>query len=334
MDLSGVGSGVLAFVAQMDATVAQISRTAGATAQFSQEVRQNALDGRAAVEATVEGILSAQESTRRTASSFDALQKSLGQIDQILSFITEVTNKTNLLALNAAIIAAHAGKDDYGFSVVADEVRDLSDRTRAATKEVSAILRNVRPITRQAFEALEQGVLSVDSTVSLANKASAALATILTNADRSLEMTHAISGSLQEQATGSQHLHRIIGEMTDNLAEMHRATEGQAEATQMLAIEAERVSDIAQQVRLATQEQTQAEDGIAKAMESIAGDVRTIRDRLERQLQQTQNIATHSNETLTIAHRNNGIAEQFGQSLSDLLLQGDEFAAAVARFQG
>jgi methyl-accepting chemotaxis protein len=331
-DLTGVGSGVLAFVAEMDATVAQISRTAGATAQFAQEVRQNALDGRAAVEATVEGIRSAQESTRRTASTFEALQKSLGQIDQILEFINEVTNKTNLLALNAAIIAAHAGKDDYGFSVVADEVRDLSDRTRAATKEVSAILRNVRPMTRQAFVALEEGVNSVDSTVALANKASSALETILTNADRSLEMTHAISGSLQEQARGSQHLHNIIGEMTDNLSEMERATEGQAEATRMLALESERVSDIAQQVRRATQEQTQVEEGIARAMESIAEDIRTIRDRLENQLQQTQHIATNSNETLTIAHRNNGIADEFGLSLRDLLHQGEEFATAVARF--
>ena len=333
MDLSGVGSGVLAFVAEMDATVAQISRTAGSTAQFAQEVRQNALDGRSAVEATVEGIRSAQESTRRTASSFDALQKSLGQIDQILEFINEVTNKTNLLSLNAAIIAAHAGKDDYGFSVVADEVRDLSDRTRAATKEVSAILRNVRPMTRQALVALEEGVTSVDTTVALANKASAALATILTNADRSLEMTHAISRSLDEQAKGSQHLHGIIGEMSDNLSEMQRATEGQAEATRMLASESERVSDIAQQVQHATQEQTLAEEGIAKAMESIAEDVRTIRDRLENQLRQTQHIATNSHETLTIAHRNNGIADEFGLSLRELLHQGEEFATAVARFQ-
>lgn len=332
-DISGVGSGVLAFVAEMDATVAQISKTAGATAQLAQEVRQNALDGRGAVEATVEGIRSAQESTRRTASSFDALQKSLGQIDQILEFINEVTNKTNLLALNAAIIAAHAGKDDFGFSVVADEVRDLSDRTRAATKEVSAILRNVRPMTRQAFVALEEGVNSVDSTVALANRASSALATILTNADRSLEMTHAISGSLEEQARGSQHLHVIIGEMTDNLEEMQRATEGQAEATRLLALESARVSDIAEQVRRATQEQTAVEEGIARAMESIAEDVRTIRDRLENQLQQAQHIATNSDETLTIAHRNNGIADAFGLSLRELLHQGEEFATAVARFQ-
>lgn len=334
MDLSGVGSDVLAFVAQMDATVAQISRTAGATANFSQEVRQNALDGETAVQATVEGIRTVQDSTRRTAESFHALQKSLGQIDQILEFITEVTNKTNLLALNAALIAAHAGKDDFGFSVVADEVRELSDRTRAATKEVAAILRSVRPITRQAVEALDEGVSSVDRTVALASKASDALQTILRNTDRSLEMTNAISGSLQEQARGNQHLHKIIGEMSENLAEMHRATEGQAEATRMLAMEAERVSDIAQQVRRATQEQTNAEEGIAQAIESIAADVRTIRDRLKNQLRHAERIATNSEDTVTIAHRNNGIAEQFGIALHELLRQGDEFAAAVARFQG
>ncbi len=164
--------------------------------------------------------------------------------------------------------------------------------------------------------------------------ASTALTTILTNADRSLEMTNAISGSLQEQAKGSQHLHSIISEMSGNLSEMRRATEGQADATQMLAMEAERVSDIAQQLRRATEEQTAVEEGIAKAMESIAEDVRTIRDHLGRQLQQASHIAANSNETLAIAHRNNGIAEQFGTSLRELHLQGEEFTAAVARFHG
>jgi methyl-accepting chemotaxis protein len=333
-DLSGVGSNVRSFVASMDSAVAQITRTADSTAQFSEQVRRNAVDGRTAVAATVDGIRSVQESTRRTAATFDALQKSLGQIDHILEFIDEVTNKTNLLALNAAIIAAQAGNDDYGFSVIAGEVRQLSDRTRAATKEISAIVRNVQPITRQALESLGEGVVTVDGTVALAQKASDALATILTNADQSLEMTHAISGSLQDQSKASQHLHQVIIEMSDSIASMRRATEGQAEATRMLAMEAERVHDIAQQVKHATQEQTQAEDGIARAMESIAGDVRTIRDRLGNQLHETKQIAANSVDTLTIAHRNHGIAEQFGVALRELLRQGDEFATAVARFSG
>ena len=332
-DLASVGTEVLAFVAQMDATVAQITTTASATASLSEQVRENAADGRAAVDATVEGIRNAQESTRRTAAQFDALQGSLAQIDRILAFINEVTKRTNLLSLNAAIVAAHAGHGDFGFSVIADEVRELSDRTRDATKEISGIIRNVGPVTRQALQALEEGVRNVDSTVGLAQKASTALTTIFTNADRSLEMTRGISTSLHEQATASRHLHRVTAQMSDNIEEMHRGTAAQADATRMLAAEAERVHDIARHVKRATEEQTAVEDGIARAMESIAGDVRTIRDRLGNQLNETQRIAANSNDTLTIAHRNNDVAEEFGIALSELLRQGEEFATAVARFR-
>ena len=68
-------------------------------------------------------------------------------------------------------------------------------------------------------------------------------------------------------------------------------------------------------------------------METIALDVRMIRDRLESQTQHTRQIATNSSDTLVIAHRNNGVAEQFGHALRDLLRQGEEFAADVARFR-
>ena len=333
MELSGVGSEVLAFVSQMEATIAQITRTGATTADLSVEVRQNAGAGEAAVEATVAAIRKTQESMRRITTVFDSLQQGLGQIDRILEFIGEVTRKTHLLSLNAAIIAAHAGDADSGFSVIADEVRELAERTGSSTKEISGIIRNVRPLTREALTALEEGVASVDETVALAQKASGGLATIRTSTDRSLEMTHSVSASLEDQAEASRHLHRVIGQMSDNVAEMHRATEGQAEATRMLAAEAERVHDVARQVKRATEEQTEVEDGIARAMEAIAADVRMIRDRLGNQIQHTQQIAANSDVTLTIAHRNNGVAEQFGVALGELLRHGQQFAVDVARFR-
>lgn len=332
-NLAGIASDVLAFVAEMDATVEQIMRTAHTTAQLSEQVRENAKAGRQAVDATVGGIRSAQEATRRTAGAFESLQGSLGKIDQILLFIDEVTNKTNLLSLNAAIIAAHAGQHDHGFSVIAEEVRHLADRTREATKEIAGIIRGVQPVTLETVTALQAGVANVDKTVDLAANASNALATILASADRSLEATQSISHSLEEQSKASRHLHTVTAKMSENIQEMQRATEGQALATRMLATEAERVSDIALQVKRATDEQTLAGNGIAKAMEQIANDVRSIRDRLDRQLGQAEQIANASRVTLTIAEKNNTIAEQFRASLQGLLNSGREFEAEVARFR-
>jgi methyl-accepting chemotaxis protein len=331
--VDAIGSDVLSFVAQLDATTRQITDTARDTANLSRDVREQALDGRSAVDATATAIRGTQEATRRTSEAFESLRQSLGKIGGILQFIDEVTNRTNLLSLNAAIIAAQAGQNDHGFSVIADEIRQLAERTRSATKEIAAIIRGVEPVTNEAVNALGASVKSVDETVALAHHASTSLGAIVTSSDRSLEMTGSISRALDEQVQAARHLHSVASRMSDDIAEMRRAAEGQADATRLLAVEAERVTDIAYQVKRATDEQMTAADGIAGAMEQIASDVDSIRDRLDRQLHHAEEIAGSSRLTLDIAQKNNGIAEQFRSSLQRLLHAGREFETEVARFR-
>lgn len=331
--LSGNAADVLSFVAEMDATTAQIHHTASDTASLSEQVRENADAGRKAVRDTMDGIRDAQSSTRRTADAFEALQKSLAQIDQILVFIDEVTNRTNLLSFNAAIIAAQAGQNDFGFSVIADEVRQLADRTRSATKEISTIIRGVQPIAKQAVGALGEGVERVDHTVALAQNAAVALETILGSADRSLDMAQSISSALEEQSRATRHLHNVTAKMSDHIREIDRGTRGQADATRLLAHEAERVRDIALQVKGASREQLASANGINEAMSEIAAGVELIGDRLRLQIAQTDHVAGASKVTLTIAKKNDEIANQFSSALLALVENGRVFDAEVARFR-
>ena len=97
--------------------------------------------------------------------------------------------------------------------------------------------------------------------------------------------------------------------------------------------EAERVSDIAAEVKRATDDQVQTGAGIAQAMEQIASDVRVIRDRLGRQLAEAEQIASATRATLTIAKKNNAIAEQFSAAIEDLVVSGKVFSEDVSRFR-
>ncbi len=332
-ELSGVGSEVLTFVTQMDASVAEITRTSHATADLSTQVRNDAAAAQQAVTATVEGIRSTQEATRRTAGAFEDLQNSLKKIDQIVLFIDSVTDETKLLSLNAAIIAAHAGEDDYGFSVIAEEVRQLSERTRTATAEIAGIIRGLQPVTKQAVVALGEGVGNVERTVDLAQQASASLEKIVGSSDRSRDMVQKIARSLEEQVMASRHLHDVTSRVSDTIREIHRANEGQAEATRLLAVEADHVKDIAKQVNRAADEQRIASGSIAKSMEQIATDVKMIRDRLERQLAQADQIANASKTTLAIAQKNSSIADDFNRELESLFASASAFENEVARFR-
>lgn len=331
--LAGVSDEVLSFVAEMDSTIVELRGTASSTADISRQVREDAEAGGQAVAKTVEGINLSRDVTNSTAATLEQLQRSVGQISQILDVIEEITNRTNLLALNAAIIAAQAGEHGLGFTVVADEIRQLAERTRGSTKEISTIIKAVQGGSRQAMTKMQEGVHRVEASVNLADEASRSLAKIVASAARSYEMATKISRALEDQAKASQHLHEVTSRMSDHIAEINRATREQASGTQLLANEAERVREIAAQVKVATDEQSQAGRGITAAMEKIADDARAMRDSLDRQLRETDRIADASKTMLDIAQENDAIAREFNATVQSLVASGKEFENEVARFR-
>jgi methyl-accepting chemotaxis protein len=331
--LSSIGEEVLSFVAEMDSTIAELRASAQSTADISRQVREDAEAGGGAVAKTVDGINISRDVTNSTAETLDDLQRSVGQISQIVNVIEEITNRTNLLALNAAIIAAQAGEHGRGFTVVADEIRELAERTRGSTKEISAIVTEVQSGSKQAATKMQEGVRRVEANVRLADDASASLAKIVGSAAHSYEMATKISRSLEDQAQASRHLHEVASRMSDHIAEISRASREQARGTQLLAMEAERVREIAAQVRNATGEQSLAGRGITSALEKIAEDALAMRDSLDRQLRETDRIADASKTMLDIAQANDAIAREFNATVQSLVTSGREFEAEVSRFR-
>ncbi|HET7436994.1 MAG TPA: methyl-accepting chemotaxis protein, partial [Thermoanaerobaculia bacterium] len=222
--LAGIGEEVLSFVSEMDSTVAELRSSAQSTAEIAQQVREDAGAGGAAVGRTVDGINAAHEMTVSTAKTLDELQRSVGEISRILSVIEEVANRTNLLSLNAAIIAAQAGEQGAGFTVVADEIRELADRTRNSTKEIGGIIKAVQGGSRQAVQKMHEGVARVGETVRLAQEASTSLEKIVGSASRSFEMSTKISNGLEEQSHASRRLHEVTSRMSDHISEINRGT--------------------------------------------------------------------------------------------------------------
>lgn len=331
--LSQIGEEVLSFVSEMDSTVDELRRTAEATAEISRQVQEDAELGGVAVAETVQGIVTAQESARRTADVLDSLQKSVGQISQIVNVIEEIADRTNLLSLNAAIIAAQAGEHGAGFTVVADEIRQLADRTRGSTNEIVGIIKRVQTGSTEAVRAIAEDVRRIDQNVGLAQNASESLEKIVASSSESYDMANRIARSLEQQAEASSHLHHVTSRMRDHISEINRSTQEQERGTRLLAEEAERVREIALVVRNSTEQQSVAGRGIAGAMEQIATDVRRIRDLLGGQLKETDRIASASQTMLDIAKANGMVAQDFTDTVSTLLLSGQRFDDEVKRFE-
>jgi methyl-accepting chemotaxis protein len=331
--LAGIGDEVLSFVSEMDSTAGELLAASRSTAEIAQQVREDARGGGEAVNRTVEGINVTHELTMSTAKTIDELQRSVGQISQILTVIEEVANRTNLLSLNAAIIAAQAGEHGAGFTVVADEIRELAERTRGSTKEIGTIIKAVQSGSRQAVQKMHEGVAKVTDNVRVAQDAASSLAKIVESAAKSYDMATRISRALEEQSQASRRLHEVTSRMSDHISEINRATREQARGTQLMAHESERVRDIAAQVKNATQEQSTAGRGITSALEKIAADARAMRDLLERQLEETDRIADASRTMLDIAQQNDSMARDFNDTLQDLVRSGRDFESEVSRFR-
>lgn len=146
-------------------------------------------------------------------------------------------------------------------------------------------------------------------------------------------MANKIAQALGDQAIASKHLHEATSRMSEHISEINRASREQASGTAMLSAEAERVREIAGQVKTATVEQSTTGRGITDALEKIANDARTMRDSLERQLRETDRIVEAARNMLDIAQENDALARQFNTTLQNIVLSGQEFETEVARFR-
>ena len=144
-----------------------VDTSAETTAKLSRDVVEKAEVGHTKVRQTIDGMEAIQQATATAERVIRGLGVRTHEIGGILDVIDDVADETNLLALNAAIIAAQAGEQGKAFSVVADEIKELADRVLASTKEIGELIRSVQEESENAIGAIEAGTRSVRDGVDL-----------------------------------------------------------------------------------------------------------------------------------------------------------------------
>jgi methyl-accepting chemotaxis protein len=147
----------------------------------------------------------------------NALENSIKNISKVVLLIDEISDQTNLLALNASIEAARAGEHGRGFSVVAQEIRQLSERTLKATKEISFFINGVQEQAKNSVYIMSQVNNKVDEGIYFSNQASVSLKEIIESSDNLLEMVSQIAASTEQQAITSN-------EISSNLSSLNQVS--------------------------------------------------------------------------------------------------------------
>jgi twitching motility protein PilJ len=207
-------------VLQVAETLSQVSKGAEESAQVAMRSLAAADKGRLAVQNSITGMNDIREQIQETSKRIKRLGESSQEIGEIVELISDITEQTNVLALNAAIQAASAGEAGRGFSVVAEEVQRLAERSAEATKQIGAIVKTIQADTQDAVAAMEKSTQGVVEGAKLSDAAGQALAEIDTVTKNLATLIQKISSDTQTQAASAN---KVARNMQDIL-EINRQT--------------------------------------------------------------------------------------------------------------
>ncbi|MBS7561503.1 methyl-accepting chemotaxis protein [Pseudomonas idahonensis] len=208
-------------VHEMTATAQDVARNATQAAQAASHADQAASQGMQIVRDTSSSIGALAEEIGRAVGVVQTLAKDSENINAILIAIRGIAEQTNLLALNAAIEAARAGEQGRGFAVVADEVRNLAQKTQQATEEIQSMIQQLQQGTREVVRVMEDSQHKTDQSVEHAAKAAQALETITQAVSVINDMNTQIASAAEEQSAVAEDINRNvinIGQVANEVA--------------------------------------------------------------------------------------------------------------------
>jgi methyl-accepting chemotaxis protein len=234
-----------AAVTQTTATVEQVKASADQAVQMASEVNQNAASASRAAGEGIEAVRGATESMTHIRSRVQtiadhilALADQTQRIGEIISSVSDLADQSNLLALNAAIEASRAGEHGRGFSVVAQEIRALSEQSKAATGQVRSILGEIQRAANTAVMVTEEGLKVADTGSSSIDRVGRTLEELSSVIQQSAHSAQLIAASVRQHSIGMEQIAVAMGNInlttTDTLSATHH-TKVTAETLDQLA---------------------------------------------------------------------------------------------------
>lgn len=215
----------------MTTSIRQVSTNANEAAEVAQRSLHTATQGSQAVQNTIAGMNGIREQIQETSKRIKRLGESSQEIGEIVELISDITEQTNILALNAAIQAASAGEAGRGFTVVAEEVQRLAERSSEATKQIGAIVKTIQTDTNNAVAAMEKSTEGVVEGARLSDAAGQALTEIETVTTNLATLIQSISSATEVQAEAAS-------QVTQNMQQIQEittlTTDGTKQTTQSI----------------------------------------------------------------------------------------------------
>ncbi|WP_019398631.1 methyl-accepting chemotaxis protein [Pseudoxanthomonas sp. GW2] len=222
-------------IAEIAASIEQVSRNSTESAEVAQRSVVIAAEGAGVVRETINGMDQIRDQIQETSKRIKRLGESSQEIGSIVELINDISEQTNILALNAAVQAAAAGETGRGFAVVADEVQRLAERTSNATRRIEGLVQAIQADTNEAVSSMEQTTAEVVSGARLAEDAGTALTEIERVSNALNELIKNISVAAQQQAGAAADITKTMEVVRQISAQTSRGAGQTAESIGHLA---------------------------------------------------------------------------------------------------
>jgi methyl-accepting chemotaxis protein len=319
---------------EMDRVVQEVTGHAKEASELTQKVTEGADRGSEAVSETISDIQLIRDRTSEARATLGQLVDRISKIGGILNVIGEINDETNLLSLNAAIIAAQAGEQGKAFLVVANHVKTLAKRTASSTKDIERLVQDVQDESVQAVDAMSAGIEAIETGVMRSQAAGNALREILDSSREAYARVEGIARATDEQSRSSKLVSKATQETSSQIQQISTAMAEQSKVSEQMLQNAEASLDICRHVHSSTEEQRETGRYITESISTITDMIRLIKENAATHGRASESVAEAVMRLLENAQRSGQQIPEINGMLRELSEGAEVIIGELSRFEG
>lgn len=333
-ELSTSTEEITASIEQISANIKEVEDGTKESASLTSTVREIASErGMLTVADAMGGMEEIINSVDKTLELVRDLNLKSEDVEKVLTVITDVTKQTNLLSVNAAVLAAQAGEYGKGFSVVADEIRTLANRTASSAKEITDIVESIQKGITEVTNVTENSKIIVENGNTFVIRTGEALNDVIESAQKSAEMADTIQRATEEQVRGIVQIKESMEMIMLIVEHVTKATHEHEVGSEHLVSVVEKVKEVSETIKKGMQEQTSGIHLISRNLELTNEKIKHIADATSKHGKANEGTLFAADKIRAICNNTLTIAQEMSASFNTLYQEAEALKRDMKEFK-